>query len=254
VRLCGSAGFLVTVMAAGAWFEHAGMGSFPAWATFSLLAVTLAAWWLPDHQEPPHPDGGKGELGPVLRQPAVRWFFAALFFHVLSHIALYLFFSLYLDALGYSKWVIGVLWAVSVVCEIAWFFFQGRWLPRLSLSGWLLLAAVLVTLRMGVTAAWPLLPVLLLAQTVHAVTFATHHTVCIALISHHFPGRLRGRGQALFAVIGYGISGVIGGLGGGALSSRYGLGAIYWAATLSGLLAVGCAWRVWRLAHPRRPA
>ena len=93
VRLCGSVGFLVTVMAAGAWFEHAGMGSFPAWATFSLLAVTLAAWWLPDHKEPPHAGGGHGALAPVLRQPAVRWFFASMFFHVLAHIALYLFFS-----------------------------------------------------------------------------------------------------------------------------------------------------------------
>ena len=73
-------------------------------------------------------------------------------------------------------------------------------------------------LRMGFTAAWPVLPVLLLVQTVHAITFATHHTVCIALLSKHFPGRLRGRGQALFAVLGYGLPGVIGGVFGGMLS------------------------------------
>ncbi len=251
VRLWGSLGFLVTVMAAGAWFEHAGMGSFPAWTTLSLLAVVASTWWLPDMKEAHAAQGGRVDLWPVLRQPAVRWFFAALFFHVLAHIALYIFLSLYLDSLGFSKLVIGVLWAVSVVCEIAWFFTQGRWLPRLSLSAWLLLAAALTALRMGFTAAWPVLPVLLLVQTVHAITFATHHTVCIALLSHHFPGRLRGRGQALFAVLGYGLPGVIGGLCGGLLSARFGLASVYWAATASAVLATLCAFKVWRLARHR---
>jgi PPP family 3-phenylpropionic acid transporter len=72
----------------------------------------------------------------VLRQPQVAWLFTAMFCHVLAHI-IYVFFSLYLDSLGYSKTMIGVLWAVSVVVEIAWFFTQGRWLPLLSLTpGW----------------------------------------------------------------------------------------------------------------------
>lgn len=249
VRLWGSLGFLVTVLAAGAWFEHAGMAHFPVWATLSLLAVVASAWWLPNHKEARGSTGEASSLWPVLRQPAVRWFFLALFFHILAHIALYIFFSLYLDALGLSKLVIGVLWAVSVLCEIAWFFGQGRWLPRLSLTAWLLLAGTLTALRLGLTAAWPVLPVLLLAQTLHAITFAAHHTACIALISQHFPGRLRGRGQALFAVLGYGLPGVLGGLGGGVLSTRLGLGSIYWVASASGVLAACCAWRLHRLAQ-----
>jgi MFS transporter, PPP family, 3-phenylpropionic acid transporter len=250
VRLWGSLGFLVTVMAAGAWFEHAGMGSFPVWTSMSLLAVVVSVWWLPDLKEVHADEDTPTRLWPVLRQPAVRWFFAAVFFHVMAHMALYIFFSLYLDALGFSKLVIGLLWAVSVVCEIGWFFAQGRWLPRLSLAAWLLVAAALTALRMGATAAWPLLPVLLLAQTVHAITFATHHTVCIALLSQHFPGRLRGRGQALFAVLGYGLPGVIAGVLGGMLSARWGLASVYGAATVSGVLATLCAFRVWRLARP----
>ena len=69
-------------------------------------------------------------VGPVLRVPAVRWFFASLFFHVMAHFAVYGFLSLYLDSLGYGKGTIGLLWAVSVVAEIAWFFLQGRLLGR----------------------------------------------------------------------------------------------------------------------------
>ncbi len=245
VRLWGSLGFLVTVMVAGWWFERFGLGHFPAWTLATLAAVVASVWWLPDHKEAVHHDTDHPAVWPLLRQPVVRWFFAAVFFHILAHIALYVFFSLYLDSLGYSKTVIGLLWAVSVVIEIGWFFTQGRWLPRLSLTGWLVLAAALMALRMVVTAGLPQVwPLLLAVQCLHAITFAAHHTACIALISHHFPGRLRGRGQALYTVIGYGLPGVIGGLGGGVMSSAFGLASVFWLSAVCALVAAACALRL----------
>ena len=251
VRLWGSLGFLVTVFVAGAWFEAFGMRHFPAWTALSLLAVAISVWRLPDLKEAVPAHEAKVAVLPVLRQVPVQWFFAAAFFHVLSHIGIYVFFSLYLDSLGYSKTMIGVLWAVSVVVEIGWFFTQARWLQRGSLTGWLVLCAAAMVLRMVLTAgAGPWLWVLLLAQVLHALTFAAHHTVCIALLSHHFPGQLRGRGQALYTVVAYGVPGVIGGLAGGAMSSAWGLASVYWASTLTAVLGTLCAWRVWRAQHP----
>ena len=256
VRLFGSLGFLVTVVAAGAWFQQRGLQDFPAWTLLTLVAVTISVWFVPDLKESVHPDEPKIRVGPVLRQPAVRWLFASMFFHVLAHIFIYIFFSLYLDELGYSKTVIGLLWAASVLVEIGWFYTQGRWLPLLSLTGWLVLASVLMVLRMGLTAGLPLVwPLLLIAQATHAITFAAHHTVCIALLSQHFPARLRGRGQALYTVIGYGVPGVLGGLLGGVLSTRWGLTSVFWLAGGTALVAAGCALRLWRLEHrPLNPA
>ena len=251
MRLCGSVGFLVTVFAAGAWFQQRGMADFPAWTVLTLVLVTLCTWWLPDTKEPMATDAAPVAIAPVLRQPVVRWFLASAFFHVLSHAGVYFFFSLYLDALGYSKTLIGVLWAVSVIVEIGWFFTQARWLPHLSLTGWLVLCSATMALRMGLTAAWAdTLAVLLLAQALHAITFATHHTVCVTLLGQHFAGRLRGRGQALYTVVAYGLSGVLGGLAGGVLSQHYGLGSVFTAAIGISFVATGCAWRVHRLSRP----
>jgi MFS transporter, PPP family, 3-phenylpropionic acid transporter len=250
VRLWGSAGFLVAVFAAGAWFEVFGMRHFPAWTVLMIGAVCASVWWMPDVKEAIHPHDISQSVLPILKQAQVRWFFATLFFHVLSHISVYAFFSLYCDALGYSKTTIGLLWGVSVVMEIAWFFNQSRWLPRLSLTAWLIVCAVATSLRMGLTAtAGTMLIVMLMAQALHALTFATHHTVCIALLSHHFPGRLRGRGQALYAVVGYGFPGVLGGIAGGYISTHWGLGMVYWAGLGTSALAVVCACMVWRHHH-----
>jgi PPP family 3-phenylpropionic acid transporter len=249
VRLWGSAGFMVTVFAAGAWFERYGMGSFPGWTAVTLAGVLLCTWWLPNVREAAHHEQAPREpIAPALRRPAVRWFFASLFFHVMAHFAIYGFYSLYLDGLGYSKSTIGALWAVSVIVEIAWFYAQGRLIARFPMEKWLVVCAAATALRMAMTAGladW--LAVLYLAQLLHALTFATHHTACIALVSKHFPGRLRGRGQALFTVTGYGFGGVLGVLAGGAVASRWGFQAMYAAAAVLGLLALACAWRVRRL-------
>lgn len=255
VRLCGSIGFLVTVMAAGVWFEQFGMKYFPAWTVLTMLAVAISVRLLPNIKETVHAHEENLPVLPILRQRKVQWFFAALFFHILSHIGIYVFFSLYLDSLGYSKATIGALWAVSVLVEIIWFYNQSRWLPKFSLSAWLMICSAVMVLRMGITASSaPVIVLLIAAQMLHACTFAAHHTVCIALLSHHFPGRLRGRGQALYTVIGYGFPGVLGGLVGAIISTKYGLSGVYTASTATSLIALGCAYKVWRLQHSKSVA
>jgi PPP family 3-phenylpropionic acid transporter len=249
IRLWGSAGFLVTVFFAGEWFERFGMRHFPAWAGGTLAIVLIATLRLPDVREPATPHSRAREpVGPVLRVPAVRWFFASLFFHVMAHFAVYGFLSLYLDSLGYGKGTIGMLWALSVVAEIAWFFLQGRLLGLMEMPRWLLLCGMAAVLRMGITAGcgqW--IWALVMAQALHALSFAAHHTTCIAMVSRHFPGRLRGRGQALFTVIGYGFGGVLGVLAGGAIAQRFGYVAMFAVATLLAAVGCVCAWRAWRL-------
>jgi PPP family 3-phenylpropionic acid transporter len=249
IRLWGSAGFLVTVFFAGEWFERFGMGHFPAWAGGTLAIVLIATLRLPDVREPAvaHAEA-KEPVGPVLRIPAVRWFFVSLFFHVMAHFAVYGFLSLYLDSLGYSKGTIGLLWALSVVAEIAWFYLQGRLLGLFAMPRWLLICGVAAVLRMGITAGGgPWVWALVAAQALHALSFAAHHTACIAMVSRHFPGRLRGRGQALFTVIGYGFGGVLGVLAGGAIAQQFGYIAMFGVATLLAMVGSACAWRALRL-------
>ncbi len=257
IRLWGSLGFLVTVFVSGAWFEAHGMGDFTWWTVLTLAAINLSVWSLPNVREEAQQIQGQDGLAQVMRQPSTLWFFATLFFHVLSHVAIYTFLSLYLDELGYGKDMIGLLWALSVVLEIIGFFTQSRWLHWLSLPAWLCVCTSVMALRMGLTAGFgQVLWVLLLAQCLHVFTFAIQHTVCIAWLSQHFPGRLRGRGQALYAVIGYGFTGVLGALGGAALSTRLGLQTVFWVAMPVALLGLLCALMLRSAAqnHTHKPA
>ena len=242
VRLWGSLGFMLSVLLCGMWFDRFGMQGFPGVTWLSLLVLLASSAWMPNTKEAVHTQQPRPPIWPILRQRAVRWMFVSCFFQVLSHTGINVFFSLYLDALGYSKTTIGLLWAVSVVAEVAWFFTQSRWLPRFGLPRWLMFAALAMAVRMVLTASSAhVLWVLVLAQTLHALTFAAHHGACIALLSHYFPGRLRGRGQALYTVLGYGCPGVLGALMGGYISSKYGLAQVYWAGLATSLIAAICA-------------
>jgi PPP family 3-phenylpropionic acid transporter len=244
VRLWGSAGFLVTVSACGWWFDWLGMQAFPYTVVGGLALLVLAAWRLP-RRAPSHAAHDPAPpLAPTLRRPEVRWFFAAMFFTVLAHAALYAFYSLYLTELGYSKGEVGALWAISVVVEIAWFALQGRWLHQRHLHHWLILAGLVTALRFAGTAALGAsLAAMLALQCLHAITFAAQHTACVGLLARYFPGRLQGRGQALYVVLGYCISGVLGSLAGAWLAQGQGYSACFWAAAVCGLIGAVCQWR-----------
>lgn len=251
VRLWGSLGFVGSVAGSGLLLDAAGIGWFPVLCVAVLAMLVATAFRVPKQTEPAHAAGGRGGALGVLREPVVAWFFAGMFLTVLAHVALYAFFSLHLDALGYPKRTIGLLWAAGVVAEVVWFWSQGRVLGALPLHGWLVVAALAASLRFALVAGFAgSLPVLIGAQLLHALTFAAQHSACTALLTRHFPGRLRARGQALYAVIGYGASGVLGGLAGGALGERFGTASVFWAAAGVSLLAAAAATRA--LALDRR--
>ncbi|HEX4233292.1 MAG TPA: MFS transporter [Caldimonas sp.] len=260
VRMWGSVGFITAAATSGYLLESAGVGRFPLLVSILLVLLVVAAWRLPGSSEPAHAPAIEAGALAVLRQPVVAWFFAGVFLTVLAHTSLYAFYSLYLASLGYGKGEIGLLWAIGVVAEVVWFWFQGRWLHRLPMHGWLAVAALASALRFALIAAFGAwVAVLVVAQCLHALSFAAQHSACIAVITRHFPGRLRGRGQALYAVLGYGASGVIGGVVGGALSTAFGLTSVFWAASVVALAAVWCCRRALRsdraaMAQPPGPA
>jgi MFS transporter, PPP family, 3-phenylpropionic acid transporter len=247
VRLFGSLGFMLTVLAAGAWFEVFGMRHFPLLCVLTLVMLVISCWQVPEMREASLQEAAP-PVWPVLRQPLVAWMFVSIALHVLSHMAMYVFFSLYCDELGYSKTTIGLLWAVSVIIEIGWFFTQGRWLPRLSMPAWLIVGGVVAAFRFAITAGLgDVLWVLFAAQCLHAITFAAHHTACISLLAEYFPNNLRGRSMALYTVLGYGIPGVLGSWAGGLISEAYGMRSLFWISSLVALIAAASAFKVWRL-------
>lgn len=242
VRLWGSIGFLVAVLASGALLQASGIGAFPLLTCAVIAMLAVATFRLPRHDDAPSAAHERVSIAPVLRRPAVRWFFVSVMLTVLAHSSLYAFFSLYLVDNGHGKAAVGAMWAISVVAEVAFFALAGRRFARVDPHRWLVIAAIATAIRFAATAAFGAqAAVLAVCQLLHVLSFAAHHLACTSLIASHFPDRLRARGSALYSVLGYGVPGVVGGVAGGWISERFGLDAVFWAAAGVGLTAAACA-------------
>ena len=154
-----------------------------------------------------------------------------------SHGFLYAFGSVYFEALGYSKLVIGMLWAASVLAEVMMFAFSNRFYKAFGSVRLIMLGTAIATLRWVVTALAPPLGLLFLVQTLHAGSFGLTHLGTMHYIRERVPANMRNTAQGLYSVLSSGVlmSGTV--WASGALYAGLGGGAFFVMAAIS---AVAC--------------
>ncbi len=236
IRLWGSVGFILAVVAGGWWFDLNGLDSVPTIAAALIGLVALSSFLTPSGpQVSEEPD--QLPLGRILRQPRV---IALLLVALLVQAAFgpyYVFFTVYLEELGYARTTIGILWALGVAAEIAVFLYS-PWLFRVFSRRSLLAGALgFAVLRWCLTAAFAdNLALLVFAQLLHMASFGLFHAVAVVCVHDFFPGKTHGRGQALYSSAGFGAGGALGSLYSGYSWSLLGPQAMFWIA--AGLVAV----------------
>lgn len=211
LRVFGSIGFLVGVLATGPILDRFGVLSLPWWMAGAIAILIGVCWRIPQWGSASHTDSPA--LSYLMREPAVVLFFVSGFLMVFSHISLYTFYSLYLEQLGFSKTIIGLLWSTAVLAEIILFYFQGALTAKFSAQRVLLFCFVVAIVRFAlISQVGSHLVLLALAQVLHAVTFALHHSASMAVIHERFAPNQWARAQALNIIVSYGFGGTLGGL------------------------------------------
>jgi PPP family 3-phenylpropionic acid transporter len=236
IRLWGSVGFVIAVVALGRVVERDGAEAVP-YAILSLLAcVAFSSVLVSEPKAYPAP-AGQPSLLAVLRNPPV--------------IAL----LIYLEEHGYSASIIGALWALGVVAEVVVFAFMHRLVAWVGLRNLFLLAFGLTAVR------WLLVALLVesvaamvFAQLLHAASFGLYHAVAIQLVHRAFTAGHQGRGQALYSSVSFGAGGAAGALLAGYAWQSAGATATWLAASAATALALLVVWRFVVVAAPALPA
>ncbi|WP_222908468.1 MFS transporter [Pseudomonas sp. DNDY-54] len=239
IRLWGSIGFILAVVGLGTLMERLGLGIYPVAVMAVMTGIVISSAWVPNAtpEQRPELDGNGGFLR-QLRQPGVFAFFICVGLMQASHGPYYTFFSIHLEALGYGRGTIGLLWALGVVAEILLFLVMAPLLARFSLRQVLVASFMLAAIRwliLGTLADH--LAVLLIAQLMHAATFGSFHAAAIHFVQRSFGHRQQGQGQALYAT----LAGVGGALG--ALYSGYSWASLgpLWTFAIASLAALAAA-------------
>ena len=212
LRLWGSVGFIAAVMVSGQLLDWFGIGLVP-WISLLLLAFVAFAASNMREEGSTHLANDTPSVRSLLRRREVLAFFASTFLMVAAHASLYVYYSLYLAQIGYSKTVIGLMWSLGVIAEIAFFYWQAPLFRRIGVRRLMLASLAIGVCRfMMIGLGAESLMLLLFAQILHAATFGVHHSASVATMQRWFAGPLQARGQALYISISYGLGGTVGGL------------------------------------------
>jgi len=244
VRLWGSAAFVATSLGAGYLLEVIAPSQL-IWVVFAAIVVAAAATCglLPlaprDHAAAQALPGTK-----LLREPAFVAVVAAASLIQASHAVYYGFATLAWQADGLDGRLIGALWALGVLAEIALFAVSAR-LPAMAPTFLLLLGAAGALLRWTAMAFGPPAAALPALQCLHALSFAATHLGALSFIARTVPVQLGATAQGYLAIA-VGLA-MAGGMAlSGVLYARYGSFA-YAAMAGAALLGGGCALAAHRL-------
>ncbi len=209
IRVWGSVGFIAAVLGVGWLLDRIAIANL-LWLLLAPLVATLAlALTLRDA---PGPSVATAErfLPHALRPEVVALLGANLLMN-LAHGPLYAFYSIYLDAAGYSKTAIGGLWSLGVLAEIAVFLAAPWWMKRVGARQVLVACFALAVVRFALIGWGVGSPTLLVvAQLAHAATFGACHVASVALMNRWFAGARQVRGQALYMSVAFGVGGFLG--------------------------------------------
>ncbi len=246
MRAWGSVAFILAALGCGRVVGLWGDEAVLIAAVVALGLNALAALLLPDDPARPAAARAPGGIRAFLRQPRVLLFLGACVLSQASHGPYYVFYSIHLERLGYPPLEIGLLWALAVTCEIVAMLKMPAVLKRHGTLATLSIALLLAGGRWVILAAATTRVPLVLAQTLHAATFAAFHVAAVTHAHRLFGEARRASGQALYSSATFGLGNVLGMLLSGAFHDRIGVPGLFVAASgiaVSGAVLVFAAAR-----------
>lgn len=140
-----------------------------------------------------------------LKKRATVVMLCASFLMLASHGTYYGFFSIHLEALGYSRTFIGIAWALASVAEILIMIRSRRIFAKTSLKPVLVVSCLVAVLRWSILSAYDSPAAVIAAQLLHAATYACFHIASILYIDRQFPEGVKTLGQAVNNAVSYGL-------------------------------------------------
>ena len=244
VRLWGSLAYIVAALAAGAILARASADAV-FWLIMGGVALTaLACWQLPDIRIERSLSRAL-PLVETLRGPAFVLMLFACGLIQGSHAVYYAFGTIHWRNVGYSEDIIGALWAVGVICEVALFAFGTTAIRRCGAGRLIVLAGVAAAVRWTGTGLTDALPAIIVMQALHGISFGAAHLGAMHCIGQQVPLALSATAQSLYSAIVFGLFLGVMLYSAGWLYQML-AGAAYLPMAVAGVMGAGLAWPLLR--------
>ena len=202
LRLWGSLSFIISVTGTGWLVDTLGTQSIFWLILGGILILAGVCFFLPEIQRPqttlPNP------LYRAITTDGLLSFIICASLIQASHAAYYGFATLHWQAVGYSEFTIGMLWAEGVIVEIILFAFGGVILRRMKPRRLLILSALAGVIRWVGLGLTDDLHALIALQSLHALTFAATHLAIMRFIADHAPHGAEASAQGMYSSLAMG--------------------------------------------------
>ncbi len=211
LRLWASISFLVGNLGAGALLLYLPIASLIYLIIMAQGISALMAFLLPPDPErdnPVHDSVRPASLARAFKLLVAGnfvMFIAAVSLGQASHAMLYAFGPVHWDRLGYDKFTIGSLWAISIMAEVTLFSFSNYIVRKFGPIALIITGISGGVLRWLVMAQDFGLAVTVVMQGLHAISFAMVHLGTMHYILQTVPRGLRNSAQGLYAAFSGGI-------------------------------------------------
>ena len=261
VRIWASSAFVAMNVSGGIAVKFLGLGAVAPMLALGAALCVISTMFLPS---PPAAEeraplavrlkATLDETRELLRSGVFLIFLATASFEQATHAFYYGYGGLHWRDLGYSEMLIGIIWPIGVLAEIALFSQAVRVLRLFGPSKLLLLGALVAVVRWTILAFDPPLALVIFAQFLHGGTFALAHLGAVFFIQKAVPPRLAATAQSLYFVGSQGMMMGLMTLAAGVVYANWG-GRTYLLMTALGLVAAAMAlllarrWQGGRIIH-----
>ena len=213
VRMWASTVFMLGNVVSGIAVSLFGLGVIAPWLIVAVALNIAAIYALPaPPADRPKVDFGLSlratfaEASELLRSGVFVIFLIAASLDQGSHAFYYAYGGLHWRALGYSGALIGILWPLGILAEIGLMAFSLKIFRLMGATRLLLCGALACVARWTILAFDPPLAFVVIAQLLHAATFAMAHLGAMYFVLKAVPPRLAATAQSLYAVCSAGLA------------------------------------------------
>ena len=219
IRSFGSFSFIFAAVIVGWLLGHQPIDAVLYYAFVCLFILLLSVIILPKGNKRKKRDVKNVSNSPIkkiLGNKEFLWFICVVGLLQASHGVYYSMGSIYWQENDLGEEIIGLLWAVGVVAEILFFVYGGGLVRKYPLFSVFAVIGFLGAVRWVIMASTVFLPIIVIAQLLHGLTFGASHLVAIEYIAEKVSSENAGTAQSLYSSLplglGMGVATYTGGL------------------------------------------
>jgi MFS family permease len=177
-------------------------------------------------------------MGLLLKNKPFIFFLVFLMFVTITHRANDSFVGIFITELGGSADLVGTAWFVAVISEAVVFASDAFWFRKYHPLVFVIVAGILFSIRWFLYGIITNPTIIILLQVIHGFTFAGLYVAAFAYVSRVIPARLQSTGHLIFYSVMFGLSGIIGSMGGGLMIENFSGHALYHAMSILSFIGV----------------